>query len=178
MTESARTPGNSRAIDLLGHYASEILIGAVIAVVALPVLPLSGLLLLTVPAALLAVVILTWVLMRRHDRRLCEQCMLSMPLNLAEQASRYKRRFWVTHTGSNPRFMIPYLIVLIGSNFAASTIGRLCWAVTQLSMVYLILCYSTHRKLQPWCPWCSGGGGGEHVEDPPPVLPNDDRQLI
>lgn len=171
-------PGHGRAIGVLGHHAAGILIGAVVAVVALPVLPLPGLLVLTVPAALFGVVILSWLLMRQHDRRLCEMCMLSMPLNAAEQASRYKRRFWMAHTGAEPRFMVPYLVVLISSNFATSTIGRACWALIQLSMVYLILSQSTHRKLQPWCPWCSGGGGGEHVDELPPVLPNDDRQLI
>jgi hypothetical protein len=45
-------------------------------------------------------------------------------------------------------------------------------------MVYLIAANATHRRLQPWCPWCSEGGGGSEVDDRPPVLPNDDRQLV
>ena len=58
------------------------------------------------------------------------------------------------------------LSALIGSNFAQSTPGRLFWASMQASMIFLILSYSTHRRLQPWCPWCSEGGGGQEVADP------------
>jgi hypothetical protein len=155
------------------------LIGSIFAVVLLPVVPLPDVFTFTLPVALLGFVILSYLLMRQHDRRLCEACMLSMPLNAAERASRFKRRFWMAHNLSDAKFMVPYLVVLICSNFATSTtIGRWAWALIQLSMVYLVLSYSTHRKLQPWCPWCSGGGGGEHVEDLPPVLPHDDRQLV
>jgi hypothetical protein len=134
---------------------------------------------LTVPIALFGVVLFSWVLMRQHDRRLCEHCLLSMPLNPAETAAKLKRRFWMAHTGSEPRFLIPYIVVLISSNFAMGTlIGRIGWAVIQLSMVYLIMSNSTHRKLQPWCPWCSEGGGGAEVDETTPILPNDDRQLV
>ena len=58
------------------------------------------------------------------------------------------------------------------------TIGKIAWALIQSSMIYLIMSHATHRRLQPWCPWCSdGGGGSEHDEvAPPPVLP--DRQLV
>jgi hypothetical protein len=171
-------PGHGRVADALGHYASDILIGSIIGVVLLPVAPLPGLLILTVPLALACVVIGSWLLMRQHDRRLCEQCVLAMPLNPAERAARYKRRFWMAHTGAEPRFMVPYIVVLISSNFATTTVGRIGWALIQLSMIYLVLASTTHRKLQPWCPWCSEGGGGDHVEDLPPVLPNDDRQLV
>jgi hypothetical protein len=118
--------------------------------------------------------------MRRHDRRLCEHCMASMPLNAAETSVKMGRRFWMAHTGSEKRFLIPYIIVLLGSNFATGTIGRGFWAIMQLSMIYLILSNTTHRRLQPWCPWCSNGGGGEEHEDTPtpPPLPQDYRQLV
>jgi hypothetical protein len=164
--------------DVLGHHANEILIASILAVVAVGLVPLPGLFFFTVPIALFGVVLLSWVLMRQHDRRLCEQCLLSMPLNPSEKSVRYRRRFWMAHTGSEPRFLIPYLVVLISSNFATSMIGRVGWAVIQLSMIYLIMSQSTHRKLQPWCPWCSAGGGGSEVDEPDPVLPQDDRQLV
>ena len=140
--------------------------------------PLPGPFMFTVPIALFAFVVVSWLLMRKHDRHLCEQCAQSMPLNPAAQATRLRRRFWMSHTGAEPRFLVPYLIVLISSNFATTPIGRIGWALIQLSMIYLILSQSTHRRLQPWCPWCSDGGGGEHVDDTPPVLPHDDRQLV
>jgi hypothetical protein len=149
-----------------------------VAVVAVGLFPLPGLFFFSIPIALFGVVLLSWVLMRQHDRRLCEQCLLSMPLNPSEKAVRLRRRFWTAHTGSEPRFLIPYLVVLISSNFATSTIGRIGWALLQLSMIYLIMSQTTHRKLQPWCPWCSEGGGGSEVDETTPVLPNDDRQLV
>ncbi len=152
---------------------------SIVAIVVFELRPLPGMFAVTVPIALFGVLVLSWLLMRQHDRRLCELCMLSMPLNPSEQATRYKRRFWMAHGAAESRLMAPYLVVLIGSNFATTTpTGRLCWAMIQLSMVYLILSYSTHRRLQPWCPWCSEDGGGDHVADVPPVLPHDDRQLV
>jgi hypothetical protein len=176
--ESARLPWSERAGGRIGHHAAAMLIGSIIAVVAIGLYPLPGLLAYTAPLTLFAFVLLSWLLMRSHDRRLCEQCVMSMPLNPAEQATKLKRRFWMAHTGAEPRFLIPYLIVLISSNFATSPIGRIGWALIQLTMVYLILSQSTHRRLQPWCPWCSDGGGGEEVDETPPVLPHDDRQHV
>jgi hypothetical protein len=170
--------GHGRAIDVLGHYATDALIGAIVAVVAVTVMPLPGLFAVTVPVALFGLVIACFLLMREHDRRLCETCMLSMPLNAAERASHFQLRFWLAHSATNPRVIGPYMVVLIGSNFVIGTITRYGWAAIQLTMVYLVLAYSTHRKLQPWCPWCSDGGGGSHVEDSSPVLPHDDRQLV
>jgi hypothetical protein len=154
------------------------LIASIMAVVAVGLWPLPGPFQFTVPLTLFGVVLLSWLSMRAHDRRLCEQCAAEMPLNPAARATKLHRRFWMAHTGAEPRFLIPYVVVLIGSNFATSTIGRVGWALMQLSMIYLILSQSTHRKLQPWCPWCRDGGGGEDVEEKPPVLPHDDRQRV
>lgn len=154
------------------------LIGAIVAVIFVMVVPAPGLFAYTVPVALFGVVIVAFLLMREHDRRLCEMCMLSMPLNAAERASQYQLRFWLAHSATDPRIIAPYMVVLIGSNFLIGIITPVGWAAIQLTMVYLVLAYSTHRKLQPWCPWCSEGGGGTHVEDLPPVLPHDDRQLV
>jgi hypothetical protein len=178
MSQSARLPWSERLSAVLGHHASGMLVGSIVAVVAIQFVPMAPMTGLGVSIALFAFVLVSWLAMREHDRRLCESCVMGMPLNPAEQAKRHQRRFWMAHTGSEPRFLVPYLVVLIGSNFATSTIGRIGWAIVQLSMIYLILSQSTHRKLQPWCPWCSGGGGGEDVDETPPVLPHDDRQLI
>jgi hypothetical protein len=178
MSSSARLPWGERLSLALGHHAGRMLAAAIVGVVAIqfvPIDPVSG---LGVSIVLFAFVLLCWLLLREHDRRLCEQCVREMPLNPADEAKRLHRRFWMAHTGSEPRFLVPYLIVLISSNFATSTIGRAGWAAIQLSMIYLIMSQATHRKLQPWCPWCSPGGGGEEAEDLPPVLPNDDRNLV
>lgn len=154
------------------------LIASIAGAVLLGVYPLPGVLMFSVPVALFGFVVFSWLLMRAHDRRLCEACMAAMPLDAAGQATRFRRRFWMAHTGSEPRFLLPYIVVLVGSNFADGTLGRAFWATMQLSMIYLILAQSTHRRLQPWCPWCSEGGGGSKRDEvaPPPVLP--DRQLV
>jgi len=73
---------------------------------------------------------------------------------------------------------VPYLVVLIGSNFLTSMPGRIVWALVQSTMIYLILAHASHRKLQPWCPWCSGGGGGTDQLDPDPDLPRGDRRQL
>ena len=178
MGHYAELSWNERVIDRLGHHAAEVLILAVGATIVLGLHPLPGAMALTAPLAVVVTVVIAWLAMRRHDRRLCEACMAAMPLNPSEEAARYRRRFWTAHTVSDPKFLVPYLLVLIGSNFATSTAGRLGWALVQSSMMFLIASHATHRRLQPWCPWCSDGGGGEHVEETPPVLPHDDRLLV
>jgi hypothetical protein len=180
MSEYASQPWLGRLAYRWGHYGATLLSTSILAVIILGLHPLSGPLALTVPVALLAFVVASWMMMRQHDRRLCEQCVMAMPLNPAEQAVRYRRRFWLAHSGAEPRFLVPYLAVLIGSNFATSPIGRIGWAIIQSSMIYLIASYATHRRLQPWCPWCRGdGGGGRDDEDAtPPPPPVDHHQLI
>lgn len=170
----------TRAADAWGHLAPEILSVSIVAAVWVGLRPPAGLFALTIPVALMAVIIASWLFMRRHDRGLCEQCIASMPLNAAEKAAKYRRRFWAAHTGTEPRFLIPYLAVLIGSNFFPGTWGRIVWAVMQCTMIYLIMSHVAHRRFQPWCPWCSEGGGGSAREDetPPPSLPDNDRQLV
>jgi hypothetical protein len=127
---------------------------------------------------LLGFVVMTWLCMRQHDRQLCERCAASMPLNAAEHAARYRRRFRLAHAGSNPRVLVPYLAVLIGSNFLMSPAGRIAWAVVQASMVYLILSHTSHRRLQPWCPQCAGGGPGKDETVDEPDLPRGDRRQL
>lgn len=178
MDDSYRLPLSERVGSRLGHHAGAMLIASIVAVVVVGLRPLPGPFLFTVPLSLFGFVLFSWVAMRAHDRRLCEQCVQAMPLNPAAKATKLRRRFWMSHTGAEPRFLIPYLVLLIGSNFATTPAGRIGWAIVQLSMIYLILSQSTHRKLQPWCPWCRDGGGGQDVDETPPVLPHDDHQLI
>jgi hypothetical protein len=163
-------PGIGRA----GHWASSVLIWSIIAAVALGVVPLPagtpGAMWL--PLALFAIVIGSWLLMRQHDRRLCEHCAQSMPLNAAEVAAAYRYRFATAH--ANRRTIVSYLVVLIGANVllvAGGQPGRYLWALIQLSMVYLVLAYSSHRRFQPWCPQCrnDGGGGDSWIDAPEPT---------
>lgn len=173
-------PGSGRLVGWWGHCAPQSLMVAIFAVILLKLRPVEDPFLnLTVAVSLMAFILSTWLVMRRHDRGLCEHCMASMPLNPSAMAVRYKRRFWLTHTGSEMRFVIPYLVVLIGLGFATTPIGVIAWTIAQTTMIYAILAYATHRRLQPWCPWCREGGGGadEEAVTPDPV-PSDHRQLV
>jgi hypothetical protein len=151
------------------------LIGAILCAIALRLhpLPAGSVISLMVPIGVMALVITSWLLMRQHDRRLCESCMGTMPLNAAEVAAKRRRRFAVTHLGSNKPLVAAYLIVLIGSAFIPGLVGLVIWTAAQASMIYLVLAYSSHRKLQPWCPWCNERGPGEdEVIDAPDPVPH------
>ncbi|MDT4894818.1 MAG: hypothetical protein QOE97_3853 [Pseudonocardiales bacterium] len=170
---SSGEPFRSRALAVWGHFSPELLITAIGATIVVGLRPLPGIAGYVVPIAIMAFVIASWILMRKHDRRLCESCMSSMPLNPSKLAQHYRRRFWMSHTGAEKRFLLPYLAVLIGSNLMTFTLaGRIAWAVIQSSMIFLVLSYSTHRKFQPWCPWCSDGGGGSEQNSDDPVTPD------
>lgn len=179
MTDAAR-PRSARVTERLGHFAPQALMASIVAVILLRVSPpTEPVTALGLAIALICFVLVSWLAMRRHDRGLCEHCMSSMPLNPSEQAVGYRRRFWLSHTGTQHRFVIPYLVVLIGSNFAPGRAGLIFWVFVQTSMIYLIIAYSTHRRLQPWCPWCSdNGGGGEDETATPGPAPSDGRQLV
>jgi hypothetical protein len=180
MADSISLPYSAGSARRWGHYAPQLLSVAILVVIALAFRPYAvNLFTLLATGGLLIFVLLTWLQMREHDRRLCELCAQSMPLNAAEDAARYHRRFWLAHSGSNPKLMVPYMAVLISTNFLTSLPGRVIWAVVQSSMIYLIVAYSSHRKLQPWCQWCSGGGGGTEEFDPDPDRPRgNSRQLV
>ena len=161
-----------------GHQAPRVLIGAILTSIYLAFRPLPATpAALMVPFLLVLLVLVSWVSMRQHDRGLCERCMSAMPLNPSETAARCRRRFAVTHLGSDRRLVAAYLLLLVFSNVlllpAAGvfhTAGQYVWAAVQSTLIYLVMCYTTHRRLQPWCPECQGGGPGdkEWSADPTP----------
>jgi hypothetical protein len=160
----------------LGHYGAKALIGSIVALVALTIVPLppDNPVTYVLPVLLFGFVLGSWVLMRQHDRGLCELCLHTMPLDAAAQAQKHHRRLALVHAGQDRRLMAAYLVVLLGSNgllFIDALWARVVWGVVQLSMIQLVLAYSTHRSLQPWCPWCSEGGGGDEVVDTPEPMP-------
>jgi hypothetical protein len=145
-----------------GHHAQQILVAGVIAATALPFLRVDPLLNLAGRVVVLVVMVFAWLKLRDHDRHLCEQCASSMPLNPAEHASRLHRRFNTAHLAQQRTAVVVYLGVLIAADALVlldNTLPtRLVWAGTQLSMVYLVLAYGSHRRFQPWCPQCANGG--------------------
>jgi hypothetical protein len=83
----------------------------------------------------------------------------------------------VTHLGSDRRVVAGYLLMLVFANVLllpgpgmAQTLGRYAWAGVQATLIYLVVCHNTHRRLQPWCPECEGGGPGddERLDSPAP----------
>lgn len=169
---SASVPSH-RLREWWGHHSPTLLMASIGAAIALGLRTGDpSLLSLAASVGLMAFVLLTWLAMRQHDRRLCESCAAAIPLNAGERASRYRRRFQLAHAGSRPLLVAAYLAVLLGSNVLLTVPGgRWGWALIQLSMVYLISAHTTHRRLQPWCPTCSQGGGGSEVGDHSPDLP-------
>lgn len=161
-----------------GHWSPHLLVGAILTSIALVLRPLpASPMALLAPFLVVAVVLVSWLTMRQHDRGLCERCMAAMPLNPSETAIRCRRRFVVTHLGSDRRALAAYLLALVVSNVlllpgpgTAQTVGRFGWAAVQVTLIYLVVCYTTHRRLQPWCPECQGRGPGdeERLSDPTP----------
>jgi hypothetical protein len=144
-----------------GHWGAQLLIGAIVGAIALGLrpLPAGSPQAVLVPVLLFTFVIISWLKMREHDRRLCEFCVKSMPLDASEIAEQMHTRFTLAHLGERRELVIGYLVVLIGSNglLLLGPFGRLGWAAVQATMIYLVLAYSGHRRFQPWCPQCRGG---------------------
>ena len=174
-SETHNTPWFGPVARRWGHYGSVGLVLSVAAILALGLNPpgASGGSALVAPVAILTFALLSWSAMRQHDRRLCEICATSMPLNMIEVAARYRMRFSVVHAAAVKPFVVSYLAVLIGSDVVllrGTMIERLVWAGIQSTMVYLVLAYASHRKYQPWCPQCRGGHGeGDRSDDHGPA---------
>ena len=147
-----------------GHFGPTCLALSVAAIVGFGLNPVavtttSALVTLT---AILAFALISWRAMRQHDRHLCEICAMSMPLNTSEVAARHRLRFAVVHAMVVKSIAMSYLALVVGSDLVllhGNYIERILWASIQLTMVYLVLAYSSHRRFQPWCPRCHGGHG-------------------
>ena len=94
-----------------------------------------------------------------HNRRLCERCITALPLDASKVADRYDRRFRAAHLFESKLFALGYLAVVLGSSLMyAHPVGRYAWAAVGASLMYLLVVYVTHQRLQPWCPYCRNGG--------------------
>jgi hypothetical protein len=145
---------------IIGHYAPwflAILVGALIALTLLPAV--ASFVPWQAQVVLLAVAVFLGLSILAHNRRLCERCIASLPLDASTVADRYAVRFRVAHLFESRLFALCYLGAVAGSSFLYShPVGRYGWAVAQASLVYLLLVYVTHQRLQPWCPHCKNGG--------------------
>src|SRR5205814_4149611 len=94
-----------------------------------------------------------------HNRRLCARCIAALPLDASAVADRYALRFRVAHLFESKLFALGYLAVVLGSSLMyAHPVGRYAWAAVEASLMYLLVVYVTHQRLQPWCPYCRNGG--------------------
>ena len=156
----------------VGHYAPWVLaalLGGVIVLTAVPALtvPWPALLAVLVGAGYLALCLVA------HDRRLCERCIRSVPLDASRVAARYRVRFRVAHLFEHRPLAVGYLgAVLATALLAEHPVGRYVWAASQASLGYLLFVYVAHRRFQPWCPRCRTGGSDLVASTPPkPVSP-------
>jgi hypothetical protein len=145
---------------IVGHYAPwllAVLVGSLVVLTLVPAaasyVPWQAMAMLLVVVGYLAVTLLA------HNRRLCERCIASLPLDASTVAGRYAVRFRVAHLFERKLFAVCYLGTVAGSSLlAAHPVGRYGWAAVEASLVYLLLAYVTHQRLQPWCPHCRNGG--------------------
>jgi hypothetical protein len=109
--------------------------------------------------ALLGIAVALALSLLAHNRRLCERCIASLPLDAAEVAGRRALRFRVAHLFEKKLLGLCYLGTVAGCAFVYDhPVGRYAWALVQASLVYLLISYVTHQRLQPWCPHCRHGG--------------------
>ena len=145
---------------VIGHYAPWLLAALVGGLIAGTLVP-DAVPDVAWPAAvgLLAVALFLGLSILAHNRQLCERCIAALPLDASTVAARYAIRFRVAHLFESKLFALCYLAALVGSSLlSAHPVGRYGWAVAEASLVYLLVVYVTHQRLQPWCPYCRGGG--------------------
>jgi hypothetical protein len=144
----------------VGHFAPwflAVLVGSLIAMTLVPYV--APILTWYVLAGMLVVALVLGISLIAHNRRLCERCIASMPLDAATVAVRYALRFRVAHLFENRLLALGYLALVAGSSFLyAHPVGKYGWAVVEATLIYLLFVYVTHQRLQPWCPYCKTGG--------------------
>jgi hypothetical protein len=145
---------------LVGHYAPRLLVVLVAGLITLTLVPAIPVeIAVPVLVVLLAVTLVLAVSLFAHNRGLCERCIASLPLAASAAANKYPLRFRIAHLFERKVFAFGYVAVIAATSLLYfHPAGKYAWAVAQLSLVYLVLVYTTHQKLQPWCPYCKNGG--------------------
>lgn len=105
-----------------------------------------------------------------HDRRLCERCAASTPLDPQRSVTRWKLLLRLSHVKRLTFALMAVLTVKLILEQAFRPAGWL-FAFDEATTAVLgvfVLSWWAHSRLQPWCPWCHWGGGGDHEEAPEP----------
>jgi hypothetical protein len=157
----------------VGHYAPWFLVALVGAFIGLTLAPDAfSFLSWQVLIVLLAFALFSGVSILLHNRQLCERCIAALPLDAATVADRYSLRFRTAHLFERKLIAIGYLATVLASSFLSThPVGRYAWALAQVSLIYLVLVYVTHQRLQPWCPYCKNGGEEQNAPTPPRPIP-------
>jgi hypothetical protein len=158
----------SRVLGHFGPWLLATLVGVLAVVTVVPAassfVAWQALLMLQASVVFLAFAIFT------HNRHLCARCIAAIPLDATRVAARYGRRFRVAHLFERRWYAIGYLSIVVTFAFLAThPIGKYVWIVVEASLVYLLIVYVTHQRLQPWCPQCQHGG--EEVAAPTTPTP-------
>jgi hypothetical protein len=159
----------------LGHMGiwAAIAFGAVTAVIDLALIVLDHSYPPVVGWVISPLFLCFYYLLARHDARLCESCVGSLPLNAQEQSQSWRKvflKYW--HCGRLVPLvvfggMITSLIFLNGVKSAVSIAGL----PMDVAIVAMWTAELHHRRLLPWCPWCRGDGGYDETV-PEPVPPS------
>ena len=161
-----------------GHHGPTVFVGIIGTMAAMAVLPIDyppgGKPLVSL--AFLALMLMNYGEMRKHDRGLCEQCMSEFPLNPSQDAERHARRLATVHVMAEKRaaayYLMAILIACLLPIFAPDPLrmpAMVLWLASLASLVYIVQSGQVHRRLQPWCPQCGHQGGEEHEEAPEPM---------
>lgn len=111
---------------------------------------------------------------------LCEKCISTMPLNPQAKAERQKRFLQTFHRmyGSPRRTMVTSAIqaalavgTLASAFLAPDVVTSVLLEVMLLDLLVVHVTGNSHRKYQPWCPWCRDDGGhGDVASAPGPTI--------
>jgi hypothetical protein len=155
----------------VGHYAPWLLGTLLSGLIVLTLVP-NGWSFVPLPVLLGLLVVTAYVAFAvfAHNRHLCERCIAALPLDASSAARRYGMRFRVAHLFEHKLLAAGYLLIVVGSSVLyTDPVGRYEWAAVQATLVYLLVVYVTHQRLQPWCPGCRQGG--EDVATPITPMP-------
>lgn len=162
-----------RALAWIGHQEPWLFLGTCVAFIGLTWLNVGR------AAVVLAVVffLIAEVGRRKHTRNLCERCFDAVPFHDPGAAVEKRRReLWAFHWGHV--FVLGYgglaIAAIAAWTWLSVIVGGALTAVVLIVAVYLTFTIITHRRLQPWCPYCDHGPGDEDPEidpdQPPPSL--------
>lgn len=147
-----------------GHYAAPVAMWTLALSAAFDILtfvvsvPLFVILVIT-PLTMI-VLVASLVALYLHARRLCESCARSMPLDCAQQAQKQRVHLHLVHVlDSNKKAYWGVLIALIVALIIVHGVAAVVLSVLfKLSGAEIVYGSVTHKKLQPWCPWCGERG--------------------